>query len=314
MSHSLTRRRFVQSLAAAGTVGVAASALAEEEPPAVEKGVIDCHSHIWTPDTKAYPLAPGVTKRDLVPPSFTDDELLETARPFRVTRVVLIAHSKFYLWDNRYLTDAAAERPNVFRVVGMVDDRAPHPGKAMRDLLKKRVTGFRITSWIHGKEKWLKGPGMAEMWRTASDTRQAMCCLANPEDLPVIDAMCRRFPETPVVVDHFGRVGVDGEIRDGDVRNLCKLAEHRNVHVKVSAFYALGEKRPPHDDLVPLVRRVHEAFGPQRLMWGSDSPYQISGPNTYASSLAFVREKLDFLKPDDRDWLMRKTATKVFFG
>lgn len=313
MDHPIDRRQFTTA-AAAAVLGVSAMTRAEERTTSTsDQGFVDAHSHIWTPDVEAYPLAEGVTTKDLEPRSFTDDELVKLARPFGVTRVVLIAHSKFYAWDNRYLTDAAAERPETFRVVAMVDDRKPNPGAAMRALLKKHTTGFRITSSVHGKERWLKGPGMNEMWRTAADTRQAICCLANPDELPEIDAMCSRFLETPVVIDHLARIGMAGEIDDAGVKNLCRLARHEHVFVKVSAFYALGKKRPPHDELVPLVRRVFEAFGPERLMWGSDSPYQIDGPNTYASSLTFVRETLDFLTPADREWLLRGTASKVFF-
>ncbi len=67
---------------------------------------IDAHSHIWPPETDKFPLAPGQTKADLKPPSFTDDELMAIARPEGVGRVVLIQHSVYHLFDNSYLIDA----------------------------------------------------------------------------------------------------------------------------------------------------------------------------------------------------------------
>jgi L-fuconolactonase len=151
------------------------------------------------------------------------------------------------------------------------------------------------------------------MWATGAKTRQAMCPLVNPADLPAVDAMCGKHPDTPVVLDHFARVGADGEIRDADVKALCGLARHRHTHVKVSAFYALGKKKPPYDDLVPMIRRLLEAFGPKRLMWASDSPYQLQGANTYKASIGLVRDRLDFLSKADREWLLAKTAEAVFF-
>jgi predicted phage-related endonuclease len=48
-------------------------------------------------------------------------------------------------------------------------------------------------------------------------------------------------------------------------------------------------------------------------MWASDSPYQILGVNNYKASISLVRDRLDFISNDDRDWLLRKTAEKVFF-
>ena len=112
----------------------------------------------------------------------------------------------------------------------------------------------------------------------------------------------------------LARIGADGEIRDADVRLLCGLARHRNVNVKVSAFYALGRKAAPYTDLAPLIRRVFEDFGPRRLMWASDCPFQVQDGHTYAASLALVREKLPFLSDEDREWLLEKTAHSIFFA
>jgi predicted TIM-barrel fold metal-dependent hydrolase len=140
-----------------------------------------------------------------------------------------------------------------------------------------------------------------------------MCCLINPSDLPGVDKMCSQHPDTPVVIDHFARIGADGELRDSDIKALCDLARHKRVSVKVSAYYALGKKQPPHLELAPMIKRLLEAYGRERLMWASDSPYQIDGKNTYESSISLVRDKLDFLSDDDRQWLLRKTAERVFF-
>lgn len=292
------------------------SALAEvqgDKEPDLSRGWIDAHSHIWTRDVKNYPLAKGQTVNDLHPESFTTEELLATAGKEGVARVVLIAHNRYYRFDNSYMTDSVRKYPGRFRVVGMVDELKPNPGEAMRRLLKKHVTGFRITPAIRGRDKWLKSAGMTAMWRCAALTRQALCCLINPQDLADVDAMCGKHPQTPVVIDHFGRVGIDGTIREADVKRLCRLARHKHTFVKISAFYALGKKKPPYLDLVPMIRRLFETFGPARLMWASDSPYQLLGEHTYRASISLVRDRLDFLSPSDRQWLLRKTAEKVYF-
>ena len=120
-------------------------------------------------------------------------------------------------------------------------------------------------------------------------------------------------PDTPVVIDHFARIGADGQFRDEDLKNLCRLARHKHASVKVSAYYALGEKKPPHLELISMIKRLYDAFGPQRLMWASDCPYQIQGANNYKDSISLIRDRIDFLTPDDKQWLLRKTAEKVFF-
>jgi predicted TIM-barrel fold metal-dependent hydrolase len=304
---NMNRRDFLAS-AAAVTAGV----ILGRPAWAGDDGFIDAHSHIWTRDVEHFPLAKGATVDDLDPPSFTAEELLQTCRPEGVKRVVLIQHHTYYGFDNRYLIHAAKKYPGVFKVVGMVDDQKPHPDVTMRRLLEQNVTGFRITSWIR-RERWLDGPGMAAMWRCGAETHQAMCCLIDPPDLAGVDHMCGRYAETPVVIDHFARIGVDGEIRDSDVKALCDLARHPQVHVKISAFYALGKKKAPYLDLVPMIRRLYDAYGPQRLMWASDSPYQVVSGHRYGDSIALVRDRLDFLSAADREWMLRKTAENVYF-
>ena len=308
----ITRRQALAIGAAAASLAVLDSSLVAAEP--AEPNWIDAHSHIWSNDTQRYPLAGAQTRADLEPPSFTDEELLAIAKPEGVRRVVLIQHSVYHLFDNSYLVDTAARHPQTFRIVGMVDDRAPEPGAAMKRLLAQRVTGFRITPFIRktDADRWLAGLGMGEMWKTAADTRQAMCCLIDAKDLPAVDQMCTAYADTPVVIDHFARIGADGELRDADIASLCKLARHKHAFVKISAFYALGKKQPPHLELAPMIKRLFEAYGPERLMWASDSPYQLQKGNNYAASIELVRDRLDFLSADDRQWLLRKTAEKVF--
>jgi predicted TIM-barrel fold metal-dependent hydrolase len=124
--------------------------------------------------------------------------------------------------------------------------------------------------------------------------------------------MCRLYPETKVIIDHLGRIGGDGVIHDADVQSLCALAAHPRVFIKVGAFYALGKKTPPYLDLGPLIRQVVQAFGARRCMWESDCPFQVVA-HRYADSIALIRDRLDFLSQDDRDWLLCRTAEESLF-
>lgn len=151
------------------------------------------------------------------------------------------------------------------------------------------------------------------MWQCAANEGLAICPLMNPAFLPALDAMCRRFPQTPMVVDHFARIGTDGQIRDRDVEQLCALARNKRARVKLSAFYALGMKKSPYLDLAPMIRRLLDAFGPERLMWASDCPFQVMGGHGYQDSIDLIRQRLDFLSATDRDWLLRRSAEQLFF-
>ncbi len=277
-------------------------------------GFIDAHVHVWTPDTAHYPLAAGFKKDDMKPATFTPEDLFKHTKPAVVDRINLIQMS-FYGFDNSYMLDMMKLHEGVFSGTAIIDPFGKEPERQMSDLAKKGVRAFRIHPKLskEAPEKWLRPEGYAKLFTAAAKNNQALSCLIDPDGLPELDRMCSDHADTPVIIDHLCRIGADGTIRDKDVDALCAMAKHKKVMLKVGAFYALGKKKPPYDDLAPLIRRAVKAFGPERCLWESDCPFQVQGEHTYAASIDLVRKRLDFLSDDDREWLLRKTAEKFFF-
>ncbi len=303
-----SRRHFITAAAAAS--------LAWQRPIRGEEnrsGWIDAHVHVWTPDVKKYPLAEGFQVSNMQPPSFTPEELFAHSKPAGVARIVLIQMS-FYGFDNSYMLEVMRTHPGVFSGVGIVDHHDPKVSAKMRELAAAGVRGFRLHARGDAAAGWVNDPGMATVWKTARKENLAVCPLINPADLVHVAALCKKFPGTRVVIDHFARVGITGKIVPAELDALCRLARFEDVHVKTSAFYALGKKQPPYDDLGPMIRRVVDAFGPSRLMWASDCPFQVEGNHTYEASVALIRDRLDFLSASDKESILRGTAEKVFFG
>src|SRR4051795_11466013 len=185
----------------------------------------------------------------------------------------------FYRFDNSYMLDMIKLYPERFVGTAIVDPLGARPDEAMRSLRPRGVRAFRIAP-NYSKlppAQWLQPPGYAAIFAAAAETGQALSCLIGPDAFAEVDRMCARFPDTTVIIDHLGRIGAgpDGIIRDADVDALCALSVHPKVLVKVGAFYALGKKTPPYLDLVPLIKRVVQAFGARRCMWESDCPFQV---------------------------------------
>jgi predicted TIM-barrel fold metal-dependent hydrolase len=323
---SISRRRWLAEAsavcAAVGAGGLSTSDVAAQAPaaktqPAADKvdpnGYIDAHVHVWTPDVKKYPLAPGYKPADMKPPSFTPEELFAHARPCGVSRIVLIQMS-FYKYDNSYMLDTMKAFPGVFSGVAIVDHSQNDVVTKMRDLAKQGVRGFRLAPFADDPVKYFAAKGIDAMWRTGAEDNLKMCLLINPNALPTVDKLCEKYPDTPVVIDHFARIGADGKINDNDVVSLCRLAKHKNTFVKVSAFYALGKKASPYVDLQPMIRLLVESYGAERLMWASDCPFQVQEGHNYRDSIDLILKRTEFLKPDDQKHILTKTAEKVFFG
>jgi predicted TIM-barrel fold metal-dependent hydrolase len=248
------------------------------------------------------------------PKSFTAEELLAACRPSNVGRVNLIQMS-FYEFDNAYMLDMIKLYPDRFVGTAIIDPLGKDPGKAMRDLLPRGVRAFRIQPKYSKlpPARWLEPAGYEAMFTTAAHTRQVLSCLIDPDAFPELDRLCQRYPDAPVIIDHLGRIGADGQIRDADVTALCDLAKHKNMMVKVGAFYALGEKTPPYLDLGPMIERVVKAYGPGRCLWESDCPFQVVS-HAYSDSVSLIRDKLAFLSPSDREWLLFRTAERALFA
>lgn len=299
---SISRRCFLAASTAATLAASATNADEKKELP-----YIDAHSHIWTRDIKKYPLAEGKTLEDMKPASFTAEELLKLAGKHNVGKVVLIQHHPLHGWDNSYIVDSVKRYPGNFRAVGMINYAEPNPGEKMKAMLKQGVTGFRVTPKQLGS-KWLE-EGLPEMHKTAAETRQNICYLINPEHIRDVADMAKKFPDTPIVIDHFARVGITGEFQKVHIRDLAALSRFKNVKIKISAFYALGKKKPPYDYMEALITILHANFGPERLMWASDSPYETA----YTASIDLIRKFPFHLSATDKEWLLTKTAEKTFF-
>lgn len=272
---------------------------------------IDAHVHLWTDDVRKYPLAQSFTPQQMEPALFLPEDILRLARPNGVSRIILVQMS-YYGFDNSYIVDVIRQSPQTFKGIAVVDWREKNPDATMRELAKEGIRGFRIYPDGASSSRWLDGNGFDAMFRCAAQERLAICPLVDPDGLLAIDKQCQKFPDTPVIIDHIARIGMHGSIRDRDIRVLCMLARHPHVRVKLSAFYALGQKKPRHVDLAHLISNVYEAFGPNRLMWGSDCPFQTAD-ETYEDSISLIRNLLPFLSAEDKDWMLRRTAEDFFF-
>ena len=274
---------------------------------------IDAHAHVWTDDYDRYPLGPAYKPANANPPTVLPDQVLGHARPCGVNRIVLVQMS-YYQDDNRYMTDVIRQYDGVFAGIGIVDPQGDDPIGQMRRLADQQVYGFRVQPKNDVMDQWLDGDGYTRMFRAAADQRQAICPLISPNALPALARRCAEFPDTPVIIDHICLIGASGQIHDDDVAQLCAMAQYPAVMVKISAFYALGRKQAPYDDLGDLIHRIYQSFGPARLMWASDAPYQFLKGHTYADSVALMEDHLDFISATDRDQIMRATAEDFFFN
>jgi L-fuconolactonase len=95
------------------------------------------------------------------------------------------------------------------------------------------------------------------------------------------------------------------------VARLERLADAPGVHVLVSGQYALSTAEPPYPDLFAVTRRLAAAYGPKRLLWGSDHPWPSRVPG-YRVLRSLVEAALPDLDAAGRARVLGGTACALF--
>jgi predicted TIM-barrel fold metal-dependent hydrolase len=101
-----------------------------------------------------------------------------------------------------------------------------------------------------------------------------------------------------------------------ELDKLIALKRYPNLFVKISHTWSLSKQPYPWLDAQEHVKRLHQAFGPQRLMWATDWPIveNIAGAS-YAKALTAVRDEMKFLNAEDLQWMLSKSIERVWpFG
>jgi predicted TIM-barrel fold metal-dependent hydrolase len=117
------------------------------------------------------------------------------------------------------------------------------------------------------RDRDLRDPQMAVTWRAAHELGLDIQVHCIPHYAAQIGELAAKFHETPVILDHLARAGQGTPEEFEQVLNLAKLPQ---VYMKYSsAGVETVSKEPyPHADAKPLVKRVYEAFGADRMIWG----------------------------------------------
>jgi len=267
--------------------------------------IIDPHVHVWKHDPR-YPWA-GETKN---PPEkdATPEMLLALMRSNGVARTVLI-QVIYYRWDNSYAADVLRQYPQYFRGVARVNpESAAAPDDLSRLVQEQGFQGVRLSPAEDATGDWVRGPLMPPLWKRCHDLKASMNILTGTRRLPDIAALVEKFPDLTVVIDHMADCPSD---RPDELKKLLALSRYPNVFVKVSHTWSVSKQPYPYPDAQEQVKKLYDAFGPQRLMWGTDWP-MVEAHCSYARALAMVRDEMKFLNDEDKSWMLSRTVERVW--
>jgi predicted TIM-barrel fold metal-dependent hydrolase len=265
--------------------------------------VIDPHVHVWKHDP-AFPFAPGANppERDATP-----EMLLDLMKANGVARTVII-QVIHYRYDNRYLASVLKQYPKMFQGVCRVDPLDPAAPDHLSRLTAQGFHGVRLSPAGNAPGDWFHGPLMPPLWKRCSELKVPMTVLAPITRMPEVGALLEKLPDLTVVIDHMADCPID---RPAELEKLIALKRYPKVFVKISHTWSISKQPYPWLDAQEYVKRLHQGFGPERLMWATDWPV-VEGSSTYARALSVVRDEMKFLNADDLSWILSKTPERVW--
>ncbi|HKE29519.1 MAG TPA: amidohydrolase family protein [Bryobacteraceae bacterium] len=273
---------------------------------AADYRILDPHVHVWQHDPE-FPFAPDakVPARDAAP-----EMLLELMKANGVARTVII-QVIHYKYDNRYLASVLQRYPGAFQGVCRVDPLDPAAPDHLSRLTAEGFRGVRLSPAGNASGDWFRGPLMPPLWKRCRELKVPMTVLAPITRMPEVGKLLENVPDLTVVIDHMADCPID---QPAELQKLIALKRYPQLFVKISHTWSISHQPYPWLDAQEYVKRLYDAFGPQRLMWATDWPI-VENVSTYDRALKVVRDEMKFLNVEDKGWILSKTIERVWpFG
>jgi L-fuconolactonase len=271
---------------------------------------IDAHHHFWNFDPAQYDWigeSMGVLRRDFLPADLEQE--IETAGIDGVVSV----HARQTLEETRWLLDLAEEHAFIKGVVGWVPLAEPDAHEQLDSLARQpALKGVRHAVQDEPDDNFMLGDDFNAGVDALAKHGLVYDILIYERQLPQAIQFVDRHPQQAFVLDHFGKPQVKHSVVEPWREHIRQLAERENVVCKVSGLTTEADWQSwTESQLSVYLETVLEAFGPRRLMFGSDWPVCLLA-TTYASWYELVQRQFAGLSADEQSRIFGQTAVDVY--
>lgn len=295
------------------TVGTTAGPGATERSGATQPvaPVIDAHQHLWHYNEVEYDWMSGeqeVLKRDHLP-----DELERLMAGAGVTGTVAV-QARRTVAETEWLLSVAARHSFILGVVGWVDFTSPRL-EADLERLATDAALVGVRELIHDMPDLGYATSNVHVAGVRAAARHGLAydLLLKPQHLPAATALVDLLPEQRFVVDHCAKPDVAAGGVQPWAHDLAELARRDNVWCKLSGLVTEADWEGQADvDFVPYADVVLEAFGPDRVMVGSDWPV-CTCARDYRGTMDLARLLVSRLSAEEQARVLAGTCLE-FYG
>lgn len=272
---------------------------------------IDAHQHFWHYTQQEYGwIGPdmAILKQDHLPPDLAP--LLEAVG----VEGTVAVQARQNLEETRWLLDLADRYSLIKGVVGWVDLRSPELARQLeRYCAHPKFRGVRHVVQDEPDDQFMLRQDFLRGIRTLADFGLTYDILIFPRHLPVACELVERLPDQPFMLDHIAKPFIkQGALHPWD-EDIRRLAAFPNVVCKVSGMVTEADwDRWQPSDFRPYLDVVFEAFGPQRIVFGSDWPVCTLAAN-YEQVVEILLDYTQQLSEEEQAYVWGQAAAS-FYG
>jgi predicted TIM-barrel fold metal-dependent hydrolase len=227
----------------------------------------------------------------------------------------LIVQPINHKYDHRYVKDAMKSHPDKFKGMMLFDPSISDAEKALEryeELVLQGFVGVRFNPYLF-EGKMSDNEAAVKIFKRCAELKAPvgiMCFKGIELHYDDIQTLCDLSPETPVILDHFGFASVDNQDQFDKVLSL----KDKNVVVKISALFRLSDPGAPKYEKVRNERfePLLEAYGADRLMFGTDFPFVSQEEIGYKGAVDTVSSWMNERSADEKNAVMGGTAERLF--
>ena len=275
--------------------------------------VVDSHQHFWDPVTLKLP--PSPPEAAVLNRAFLPAELWEQIKPLGVNYTVLVQGFPQTYEANHWYFKQANSAHFVKGVVAWVDLQKPdRAGAALEELKKEpKFAGIRHIVQDEPDVNWLVREPVLESFKELARHKVPFDMVVKPQQLGNVLAVLNKVPDLSVVIDHIAKPNIAAGGSPGWAENLTAVAQSPRVYCKLSGMVTEADhhKWKP-SDLTPYVHHAIEAFGWDRVMYGSDWPVCLLAAS-YRQVWQAIHEVLGNISNEQRNKVFGANAVR-FYG
>ncbi len=272
---------------------------------------IDAHQHFWRITRGDYGwLTP--TDHPAICRDFLPNDLEPLLRDARVDRTVLVQAAPTTA-ETEFLLDLARQTPFVGGVVGWVDLQSEDAAPSIARLATSgKLVGLRPMIQDIADDRWMLSSKLAPALTAMEESNLVFDALIKPRHLPVLADFLGRYPKLRVVVDHGAKPDIASVNLLSWTTGIREIARTSRAYCKLSGLVTEAGRSWSIQSLRPCADVLLDAFGADRLMWGSDWPV-LNEASDYLSWMHAADVLTERLSSNERDAIFGGTAA-TFYG